>query len=282
MSGVRRVLGGRGVRTVLGVLTVLGMLGVPAQAQRATKKAPARPAAAAAKPAAPAAKRELPVPFAVGETLTYDVSWSSTLSAGTATVRVAEKKPSYNSVAYYLVAVGRPSALLSKLYTLYYKVDTLLDTYTLLPQRASVYSEEGKRHRMKTTLFDHAKKTGEYSVETRTTVKKTLPISGVAQDPLGALFVLRSIPLKPGEKITMPICDNGNNYKVLVEAGAIESIKTGTGVVQAQKLTMTPQGADVGARGLTLWLSTDPAHPPVKMSAQLPVGAFVLTLASRK
>ena len=258
------------------LLTVLAAL--PVAAQRAARKA----APAKAAPAAPAPKREQAVPFAVGETLTFDVSWSSTLTAGTATLRVAEKKPSFNSVAYYIVSEGRPSALLSKLYTLYYKVDSLVDVYTLLPQRASVYSEEGKRHRMKSTMFDHAKKSAEYQVETRTVVKKTLAISPVAQDPLGAMFVLRSIPLKPGEKITMPICDNGTNYKLLIEAGPAESIKTGMGPIEAQRLNLTPQGADVGARGLTLWLSTDPAHVPVKMSAQLPVGAFVLTLASRK
>ena len=135
---------------------------------------------------------------------------------------------------------------------------------------------------MKSTQFDHAKKSAEYQVETRTVVKKNVAISPVAQDPLGAMFVLRSIPLKPGEKITMPICDNGANYKMLIEAGGNESIKTGAGPVEAQRLNLTPQGADVGARGLTLWLSTDPAHVPVKMSAQLGVGSFVLTLASRK
>jgi hypothetical protein len=253
---------------------------VPAKA-RASRPAAAGPSAVA-KPPAPAARKEMVVPFAAGETLTYDVSWSSTLTAGTATLRVAEKKPSFNSTAYYIVAEGRPSALLAKMYTLYYKVDSLLDVYSLLPQRASIYSEEGKRHRMKTTMFDHAKKTAEYQVETRTVVKKAMPISPVAQDPLGAMFVLRSIPLKPGEKITMPICDAGTNYKVLVEAGPSEAIKTALGPIEAQRLTMTPQGADVGARGLTLWLSSDPAHVPVKMSAQLAIGAFVLTLSSRK
>jgi hypothetical protein len=112
-------------------------------------------------------------------------------------------------------------------------------------------------------------------------VKTTVRISPVAQDPLGALFVLRSIPLKQGEKITMPICDNGASFKVLIQAGGIESVKTGGGLVDAQRLTLTPP-PDVGARALSLWLSTDAAHVPVKMSAQLPVGAFVLTLSSRR
>jgi hypothetical protein len=235
----------------------------------------------AAQRSRPAPKKEFAVPFSVGETLTYDVSWSSYLTAGTATIRTAEKKPSYGSTAYYMVAEGRPTPLVSKLYALYYKVDTLLDVYSLLPQRGSVYSEEGKRHRMKSTLFDHPRQRADYQVETRTVVKTTVRISPVAQDPLGALFVLRSIPLKQGEKITMPICDNGASFKVLIQAGGIESVKTGGGLVDAQRLTLTPP-PDVGARALSLWLSTDAAHVPVKMSAQLPVGAFVLTLSSRR
>ena len=93
--------------------------------------------ALAAPQARPAPKREQPVPFAAGEALVYDISWSTFLTAGTATVSVKEKKPSYGSTAYYIVAEGRPTPLLSKLYSLYYKADTLLDVYTLLPQRGS-------------------------------------------------------------------------------------------------------------------------------------------------
>ena len=108
-----------------------------------------------AKPAAPRPARvERAVPFHVGETLTYDVSWSTYLTAGTAVATVKEKKASFNSTAYYIVAEGRPTPLVAKLYSLYYKLDTLLDSYTLLPQRGSVYSEEGSRHRFRTTRFD--------------------------------------------------------------------------------------------------------------------------------
>ena len=223
----------------------------------------------------------MPVPFAAGEKLTYDVSWSSVLTAGAATIQVAEKKPSYGSTAYYIVAEGRPTPLLSKLYALYYKADTLLDAYSLLPQRGSVYSEEGKRRRTKTTMFEHQKRRADYQVETRTIVKKSLGISPVAQDPLGALFVLRSIPLKAGEKMTMPICDGGTSYKVLIEAGATETVQTRGGGVAAQRLSIAPP-PEAGARALSVWFSADASRVPVKMSAELPVGAFVLTLSSRQ
>ena len=107
--------------------------------------------AAAAKP-----KGEVVVPFRTGEMLTYDVSYSTYVTAGTVTMQVQAKRPSYNSVAYYVVAEARPTPLMSKVYTLYYKADVLMDVYTLLPQRAGVYSEEGQRHQMKVTVFDNA------------------------------------------------------------------------------------------------------------------------------
>ncbi len=47
-------------------------------------------------------------------------------------------------------------------------------------QRGSVYSEEGKRHRMKTTLFDHGRRQAEYQVDTRTTVKMSAQLSVAA------------------------------------------------------------------------------------------------------
>src|SRR5215210_7455147 len=103
------------------------------------------PSGAAAPPA------ERPVPFRVGEMLEYDVGWSSYLTAGTATLSIREKKPSYGSVAYYAVAEGRATGLVAALYHVYYKADTLLDVYSLLPQRGSIYGEEGRRRRMRAT-----------------------------------------------------------------------------------------------------------------------------------
>ena len=187
--------------------------------------------AAAQSKAPAAARREQPVPFKTGEILEYDIGWSLYSTAGTATVSVKEKKASYGSTAYYIVAEGRPTPLVSKLYTLYYKADTLLDSYSLLPQRGSLYSEEGKRHRLKTTVFNQTARKATYEVETRTLVKKDLTIPSFTQDALSAIYVLRSIPFKPGERFNMPVVDNGQIYKVQMQVGTVEPVKTGLGVV---------------------------------------------------
>ena len=232
--------------------------------------------------AAPAAvpRAERTVPFRVGETLTYDVSWSSFVTAGTAVATVKEKKPSFNSTAYYIVAEGRPTPLVSKLYSLYYKLDTLLDSYTLLPQRGSVYSEEGSRHRFRTTRFDRAARRAFFEYQTTSTIKTDFAVSPVVQDVLSALYVLRAIPFAAGDRMTMPVCDNGTNYKVQIDIGPPERVRTPRGEVTAWKVRPTvfdEKNKPVG-RNMAIWVSDDAQRLPVKFQAELPVGSFNLVL----
>jgi hypothetical protein len=228
----------------------------------------------------PARRTERPVPFHVGETLTYDVSWSSYVSAGTAVVSVKEKKPSFDSTAYYVVAEARPTVLISKLYTLYYKLDTLLDAYTLLPQRASVYSEEGKRHRFKTTRFDRRQQKVFFEYQSGTTVKADFAVPAFTQDGLSAIYVLRSIPLKAGDHMTMPVTDNGLTYRLGIDVGAAERIKTPIGEINAWKVrpVVTDDKGQTVGRNLAVWISDDARRYPVEIQAELAVGSFNLLL----
>jgi len=261
------------------VLALVALASFTAYAQRTSRKPSS---SAAAKPAAPKAERA--VPFAVGETLSYDVSWSSYLTAGSATTIVKEKRPSFNSTAYYIVAEGRPTTLLSKLYSVYYKIDSLLDSVTLLPQRGSVYSEEGTRHRFKTTQFDRAAKKVLFEYTSDTTVKSDFATSAVTQDALSAIYVLRAIPLKTGDKMTMPVADNGINYKVQFDAGALEKVRTPMGEQTALKIRLSvfdDKNQAVG-KNIAIWISQDARHLPVKLAADLPVGSFNLLLREAK
>jgi hypothetical protein len=265
------------------ILALVLPLGVAAQ-RGSVPPRPATPAPAPPPTAPPTsgAKTERPVPFAAGEVLTFDVSWSSYLTAGTATVSVKEKKPSYGSTAYYVVAEGRPTTLLSKLYNLYYKADTLLDAYSLLPQRGSVYSEEGGRRRMKITSFNQGARKAVFEMQTSTTLKKDLALPPYSQDALSAIYVLRALPLAAGGRMTMPVADNGRIFRVQIAVGAAESVKTGIGTVNAVRLTPTILGENgkPEGRAMSLWISDDARRLPVKLAAELAVGSFVLTLRS--
>lgn len=247
-----------------------------------TKRAP-KPTAPASAPAAKAAPRALvekPVPFRTGETLVYDVSWSGYVTAGEVTVAVREKRPSYNSTAYYIVAEGKPTGLAARLYTLYFKVDSLLDVYTLLSQRGSVYSLEGKRTRMKTTLFDRRANTAEYEMRTSTIMKKTLTLAPATQDGLGAIYALRTMPFSVGAKFSIPVADNANKYVVTLTVDGREAIQTGLGSQPAWRVrpTVVDERGHVVGRAMTIWISDDARHLPLRMKAELAVGSFDLTL----
>ncbi len=255
----------------------------PLAAQRPA--APPRPVPPKRTAPAPA-RAEAVVPFRVGEQLSYDISWSSfiTATAATATVSVREKRWAYGSLAYYLVAEGRPTSIVAMFYSVYYKADSWLNAYDLLPLRASVFSQERDRRQNKITLFDQSRGRAEFEVE-GTKSRQTLRVPPRTQDPLSAVFALRSLPLARGTRTQMPITFNGAVYQVEVTVNGQEPVQTPTGRRTAWRLTPVVQekGSSVASpRGMTMWLSADARRLPLKMQVELPMGQFVLTLTSAR
>lgn len=236
------------------------------------------PSAAGAQRAAP--RKEATVPFSVGETLTYDVSWSSFLVAGTATVRVVEKKPSFNSTAYYIVVEGRPVPLVARLYSLFYKMDTLLDSVSLLSQRGSLYSEEGSARTTGTTQFDRNARRAFYERQQGTTEKVDYAIPPGTQDGLAVLYALRGRAFKAGERLSVPVADGGALYTIQMQIGGLEPVQVPAGQFSAWNVTVgiiDAQNQPVWKNN-AVWISNDARRLPVKLQAELPVGHFVLTL----
>jgi hypothetical protein len=240
-------------------------------------------AALVAATSSPTAQADRPVPFKAGESLVYDVSWTTFLTAGQATLSVKERRPAGAGRAqYYLVAEGQPSSVLRRLYHLYYKAESMMDTQSLRPATATVYSDENGRKRYKTTRF-LGNGTVAYEIKTSTSAKSTVKVDPTAQDPLGAIYVLRALPLKPGQApFTIPITDSGKSYRLRVVVGNREQVKTGIGTLPAIKLTLMATetgGKAADTSNLTLWLSDDARKLPLKFTAGLAVGSFQLTLA---
>ena len=230
---------------------------------------------------APAARRIEPaVPFKVGETLSYDVSWTSFLVAGSAVVSVKEKRPSLSSTAYYIVAEGRPIPLLARLYSLYYKMDTLFDSYSLLSQRGALYAEEGRDHRTATTSFDRSLKRVFFEEQSDTTTKADYAVPAGTQDGLSTLYGLRARTYKTGDRLTIPVADSGSLYNLQVSVSGPERVRVGIGELSAWSLKgfITDMDGQPVWDNIAVWISNDARRLPVKMQADLPVGAFVLAL----
>jgi hypothetical protein len=244
---------------------------------------PRQPVRDAPRSRAPA-RREVAVPFRVGESLTYNVSWSQYLIAGTATSTVVAKEPSSNSAAYTIVAEGRPLPILARLYQLYYRMNSSLDSFTLLTHRSSLYSEEGSRRRQSATRFDRTARRAFFEITTDPTTRTDFAMPPHAQDGLATLYALRARTFSPGERVTVPVVDEGMLYAVDVEAAAVERVKVAAGEFDATSLKVSiadPANQPVG-RDIVVWYSTDARRLPVKIQAGLPVGDFVLALRDIK
>ena len=263
-------------------LLTLGSFAVEAQRARKKSTPPAPPARTPrrAAPRAAAPRSERVVPFKIGETLTYDVSWSSFLTAGTAVTTVKEKKPSFDSTAYYIVAEGRPTPLVAKLYSVYYKLDTLLDSYTLLPQRGTVYSEERGKRRFKVSRFDHAARRVAFEYESTNKASDNFPIPPYTQDVLSAIYVLRADSAEGRRRHD----DAGDRRRFeLQAAGQCRSGRAGENAAERSERVaveahdLRPHRPSPG-RNVAMWLSEDPRRLPMKFQAELPIGTFNLDL----
>ena len=233
-------------------------------------------------PAAPLAQggsADRSVPFKVGETLSYDVAWSSYVTAATATLTVKERQARGSSAVYDLIAEGRSVGLLDALYPVYYKAQSLLDTRALRPTISTFYSDErGSRH-LRTTRF-----TGPTRIEFEPDTggpRETRTVPAESRDPLSAIYALRAQPLQAGPVVSMPVVDGADVYQTRWQAAGPEPIVTPAGRFSAWRLTPSLSDADgqpiTGVR-ITLWLSNDARRLPVKLQSELPIGTFTLTL----
>jgi Protein of unknown function (DUF3108) len=231
---------------------------------------------------APAPRREAAVPFAIGETLTYDVSWSRLLTAGTATTRVIEKRASFGSTAFAVVAEGRPLPIIARIYPVFYKMDSLVDSFSLLSQWSALYTEEGSRKRLASTIFDRPSRRANYEISDQPTSKLALTVPVDVQDGLTLLYTFRGRSFKAGDRVSIPVADDGSLYTVQLTTTGPERVRVPIGDREAWNvaINVVDENKRPVGNNIAVWFGTEPAHTPVKIQADLPVGSFVLALKS--
>jgi hypothetical protein len=233
--------------------------------------------------AAQPARAQIPeaaVPFRVGETLTYDVTLSSYVVAGTAVTTVEGKRTVSNTSAYHIVAEGRPVPMFASLYALYAKMETLLDSVTLLPHRVSLYSEAGEQKRVGRTTFDRLARQASFEVEPQTARRRTFDVPQQVQDGLSALYVLRAMTLKAGDRVVLPVVAEGSVYTVRADVAGRERVSVPLGDVDAWNLKVAVSGGarESVASNIGVWVSADARRLPLKFEADLPAGRFAVLL----
>jgi Protein of unknown function (DUF3108) len=232
-------------------------------------------AASAVEPPPPGA-----FPFRVGERAEYDVHWDGagvSLSAGD--ISIAVESPEYRFVVTATTApwVAR-----------FFEAKDVFKTQAdreLLPRVHERDQQEGSRHVSRAFVFDGAARTvrtGRTLDEALTSAAVVLPMAPHARDAISALFYVRTLPLRAGERIRFPVNEAGRNLVAEVTVNGIEHITSRGKSVEALRVTPLVQrrADDRQSLAATMWLSNDERRLPLVFDLEAGFGHVRVELVS--
>ena len=238
-----------------------------------------RTVAAAQKPSNAAS----PLPFAVGERLSYGVTWK-VFDAGIATMTVAEKTSIQNEEAYRINATVYSTGIVSALFQVVDVFESFFQSRELCSRKITKQIQEGRRHRETILTFDA--KARQARMVDRDLNRPDLPpkrtespLPSCVQDVISALYLIRTRTLRVGESVQFPINDGGRTYDVNVEIQAQEQVRTPAGTFQAFRLEPKVFDGLFKNKGrLFVWLTADATRMPVQLKAKINIGTITASL----
>ncbi len=259
---------GRAVVTVLCVLT-LGLMLVPRVFSAEDRTRSAIPLAAQA--------------FLPGETLTYEISWSNIVTAGTAVMEViGDKLPNGRKVLRF-IASSHSVGVVDAIYPVNDRVESLFDPQIMQSLSFNLNESHGKRKRRRSLTFDHTGRT--VISRLNNDPPQTLTIPDPVQDALSSLFYLRTRKdFTIGTTHVIEVHDSGKNWSVEVHTLAREKVKTPAGVFDTIKVKTFPkyEGVFMNKGEIFIWLTDDSRKIPVLMKSTIAIGSIMTTLTDMK
>lgn len=217
-----------------------------------------------------------PLPFKIGETLAYNVSFSKLIFSGTiGELKLSVSKPSDSPKPEMieLKAEAVSKGFFPALFGIKVK-----DRYISLVNQtdfgmhiSTKLLEEGKVRREQKSVVNREAGLVTYTdrdlANSKSAAKvKEKPSPTWIQDLLSAIYFVRTQPLKEGDVIPVPISDGGEVYNIEVIAGKHEEIKTGAGKFKAIQLNAKVfDGRYIKRSGeMLVWVTDDPTRIPVR------------------
>ncbi len=278
----------RGLQRKLGLGSVVLLVGIATQQVSGQEERhpadSARVDSRVAPPSPPVAESDPghqsgPGPFEVGERLAYRVSWSETLEAGTAELRVASKD-SKAPHAYRLVLEARSNPEMESIYRLNFQCSSLFDWRHGASREYRKSFEENRRIVRESIIFNPPGRSATFVNSRKESRELTIELG--AQDPVSAIYLVRSLGLKPGLRVIFPIVEGGETYEIDVIVVGSELISTALGSFSSQRVeAVLRRGGDLlEDRKMTFWFTHDQRRIPVLASVALPFGSVLVELIS--
>lgn len=212
-----------------------------------------------------------PLPFRVGEKLTYDLRWKKIRAAQRTDWVVKEE--SVNGQPVYHIQSEMKTRALFRVYSFHRQEETYLDPVTLTPVRFRNTLKDQKYRA--TVTVDFEGETAKYEKVSRPKPKsaerretKVLEVPPGTQDELSNLYFLRTKELVLGETYFFPVLARGKVQKVTLTVKGVEIVKN-------EKLGIVRTLVLETSRGDRFWFTDDERRLLVK--AESKVGQLTLS-----
>jgi hypothetical protein len=235
---------------------------------------------------APPLRRTDPMPFEVGEKLSYDLRFLG-VTAATFDTEVQPLKEVSGRKVYQLHARAKTV----KLFELVYRADDLINSYwdydSLYSLRFSMDLDESKQSRKVIELYDYEKNRSFYwnridhMEKGFMEQKENHAIKPWSQDALSSLFYLRAAPLpqETGREFRMSVVVDGKPWETVVRYLRTEQVFAAGAKREARVYHLENyQNGELKNRENTLWLSTDSRRYILRLETKLRVGTFAVAL----
>lgn len=207
-----------------------------------------------------------------GEKLTYALSYFH-IVAGTMALAI---EPQEEVLRLTMTAASTPS--FSRFFRVENRIESLLtrDPLSLLRQEASI--KEGKRSYHEVLIVDERERIAHRRRNNEE--KGAVQVPHPVLDTLGAIFALRTLDLAPGKAFSMDVISGRTVYPLKIVVTGRQVLKLKKEKVKTLVIDPRFQGGGLYKREskLTIFVTTDPRHLPVKIVSQLPFGSLVATL----
>jgi hypothetical protein len=227
------------------------------------------------KAAAKNAPKEVSMPFRVGETLNYRVSWSAFTSAATVQLSVAEQRELLGWATWHFRASAHTLSPVRSLFTIDDQFDSYTDRATLESRQFELYLDEMGRKQNQTLCFVAQ---GQPARSTPVVV-----VQPGTRDPLGALYALRGVDWQQTPEFRAPVYDGHNLLEMRAHRETSSStISVGSKSVAASRVAIRvfQFGKEVSGTSFMVWFANDAAKTPVAMQAEIPFGTLRVELTS--
>jgi hypothetical protein len=202
------------------------------------------------------------------------------ITAGTAVMAVSEAGTDGDRPLTKLLTTAQSRPAITTFFPVDNRVESIVDSATLLPERLSFKRREGKKKEDLEYTF-HQKEGRVTVVKGGTT--ETLEMPTGTQDVISCLYYARSeLSLQPGSVMTMNVYHDKKNRKLEVRVEEIETVSGPWGEVEtARVLVVMPfQGLFLNRGNIRVWFTTDDRRIPVRMKAKVIIGSIVADLVS--